>query len=84
MRSCIAETSVTSRGLGETSPVADNSTAEGRQRNRRLEIVVSGEVIALKIGKYGPKTSRASDSAQLLLNCSQGEAALQELPMNVP
>ena len=46
----LAETSVTSRGFGETTPVADNSSTEGRQRNRRVEIVVSGQVIGVKIG----------------------------------
>ena len=46
----LPEASVTSQGFGKTSPVADNATAEGRQKNRRVEIVVSGEVIGEKIG----------------------------------
>ena len=32
-------------GFGESKPVATNSTAVGRQQNRRVEIVVSGESI---------------------------------------
>lgn len=32
---------VTSAGLGETRPAAPNDTAEGRQRNRRVEIVIA-------------------------------------------
>jgi outer membrane protein OmpA-like peptidoglycan-associated protein len=36
---------VTSQGFGKTIPVADNSTAAGRQQNRRVELVVSGEIL---------------------------------------
>ena len=41
---------VTAVGMGKGDPVADNSTNEGRQKNRRVEIIVSGEAIGAKIG----------------------------------
>src|SRR5437588_1132913 len=37
--------SMTSRGFGKTQPVATNDTPEGRQRNRRVELVVNGDAI---------------------------------------
>jgi outer membrane protein OmpA-like peptidoglycan-associated protein len=37
--------SVTARGFGKTQPVGTNDTAAGRQINRRVELVVSGEAI---------------------------------------
>ncbi len=40
---------VTATGLGKSDPVADNSTAAGRQQNRRVEMIVSGDVIGAQI-----------------------------------
>jgi outer membrane protein OmpA-like peptidoglycan-associated protein len=37
--------SITSRGFGKTSPVESNETSQGRQKNRRVEMIVSGEAI---------------------------------------
>jgi len=46
----LASESVTATGFGKTMPVATNDTASGRQKNRRVELVVSGEVIGTEIG----------------------------------
>jgi outer membrane protein OmpA-like peptidoglycan-associated protein len=37
--------SVTAQGFGNTLPVASNDNAAGRQENRRVELVVSGDAI---------------------------------------
>jgi len=41
----VQASSITARGFGKTEPVATNDTPEGRQRNRRVEIVVNGDSI---------------------------------------
>jgi outer membrane protein OmpA-like peptidoglycan-associated protein len=42
---------VTSVGMGQSDPVANNETAVGRQQSRRVEIIVSGEAIGTSIGQ---------------------------------
>jgi flagellar motor protein MotB len=41
----VATNSVSSQGFGNTLPVASNDNASGRQQNRRVELLVSGEAI---------------------------------------
>jgi len=43
-------TQITATGFGKADPVASNDTAQGRQQNRRVEIIISGEIIGAKIG----------------------------------
>jgi outer membrane protein OmpA-like peptidoglycan-associated protein len=46
----MAGSSVSSKGFGKTQPVASNDTASGRQQNRRVELIISGEIIGKVIG----------------------------------
>jgi len=41
----VSANSVSSRGFGNTLPVASNDNSAGRQQNRRVELLVSGEAI---------------------------------------
>jgi outer membrane protein OmpA-like peptidoglycan-associated protein len=46
----VSMNNVVARGMGKADPVADNSTAAGRQLNRRVEMTVSGDVIGTLLG----------------------------------
>jgi outer membrane protein OmpA-like peptidoglycan-associated protein len=48
-RQGVPEGSTTAAGFGKTRPIASNDTSDGRQQNRRVELIVSGEVIGTKI-----------------------------------
>jgi outer membrane protein OmpA-like peptidoglycan-associated protein len=50
MNQGVASNNMTAVGYGENYPVAANDTSAGRKLNRRVELVISGEVIGVKIG----------------------------------
>jgi outer membrane protein OmpA-like peptidoglycan-associated protein len=52
----IASGAVTTEGFGKTKPVVSNDTSAGRQQNRRVELVVSGDIIGGHVGS--PRASR--------------------------
>jgi outer membrane protein OmpA-like peptidoglycan-associated protein len=58
----VISANVEARGLGKSDPVADNTSAAGRKLNRRVEMIVSGDVIGARIGA-GSTSDVASPSA---------------------
>ena len=57
----VPASSITARGFGKTQPAAANDTAEGRQRNRRVELVVNGDAIG---GTANASAANAPSSQQ--------------------
>jgi outer membrane protein OmpA-like peptidoglycan-associated protein len=45
----VPDTSITAKGFGKTNPVASNNTPQGRQQNRRVELVVAGDAIKAQL-----------------------------------
>jgi len=45
----VSANSIVSRGFGSTIPITSNDTAAGRQANRRVELIVSGDAIRIPV-----------------------------------
>jgi outer membrane protein OmpA-like peptidoglycan-associated protein len=50
----VSMNNVAAQGMGKADPVANNSTAAGRKLNRRVEMIVSGDVIGNQITPGAP------------------------------
>jgi outer membrane protein OmpA-like peptidoglycan-associated protein len=50
VNSGVSINNVFARGLGKANPVASNDTSAGRKLNRRVELIVSGDVIGNAVG----------------------------------
>src|SRR6185312_9833725 len=70
----VAQDAVTTKGYGETNPVASNRTASGRQQNRRVELVVSGAAIG---GTAAPGSQQPGGSAAPVTGSAQNTGSAQ-------
>src|ERR1700685_2534375 len=50
----IQSSAIDARGFGKTAPIASNDLPEGRQQNRRVELVLSGDAIGSTIDDAAP------------------------------
>ena len=53
----INSSAVEAKGYGKTEPIASNDTPEGRQQNRRVELILSGEAIGTDLEQPAPQTA---------------------------
>jgi outer membrane protein OmpA-like peptidoglycan-associated protein len=44
----VSQDNIAATGYGQNNPVADNNTTAGRQQNRRVQLVVSGDAIGVQ------------------------------------
>src|SRR6202051_3063625 len=56
----VSMNNVAAQGLGKADPVADNSTASGRKLNRRVEMIVSGDVMGNQLVPGTPGNNQGS------------------------
>lgn len=77
----VAGTSMTTQGFGPSDPIASNDTARGRQQNRRVELVVSGESIGAATAAGSPSAAEPPANQPASLPQDTQTPAMQPAPV---
>lgn len=77
----VSMNSITAQGFGQTQPVASNSSAAGRQMNRRVDMVVSGAAISDSGAATGTDQGPANTVPQQPATMNQGTPMQPATPM---
>lgn len=71
----IDSTRLTAKGLGMSMPVADNSTKEGRQKNRRVDLVIQDKALQQKAEEASKAEPAAAPDAKPVEETPKAEPA---------
>ena len=77
-------TSISAVGYGKSNPVASNDTAQGRQQNRRVEIIISGEIIGTQIGGAQNQNPSQMNQNQQQMNQQNQSTPSSQYPAQTP
>lgn len=80
----VSPNNVSARGFGKEDPIATNSTAAGRQLNRRVELVVNGSAIGQNGQNIGAPSAGGSDAATVTPSSSPAPASTTTSPSTMP
>jgi hypothetical protein len=58
----VSENRLVAKGYGESLPIADNKTAEGRAKNRRVELKITDEPAETEPEQVKPETAGSEQS----------------------
>jgi outer membrane protein OmpA-like peptidoglycan-associated protein len=74
----IEATRLTAKGLGESKPIASNDTDEGKEKNRRVEFMITEQEEVTATYEVDPKTGKRKEVAAASADSQDGSAKAKQ------